>query len=174
MVGVELADACGPNGRRVRDDGGRVGCGHESQASRQDDLAGPSSGYSAAVSVRKTRRWRDYRTATGGRPVKDFLDALTDEEVAAVVADMKDISRRGLPAAKHLHGDVYEVRTDAATRSFRVLFASEGLRGQVLLSLSAFVKKTQRTPLRELALADNRLRDWRARGASLRRARGRG
>jgi hypothetical protein len=24
------------------------------------------------------RRWRDYRTATGGRPVKAFLDELTD------------------------------------------------------------------------------------------------
>jgi len=101
--------------------------------------------------------------------VKQFLDALTDEEVAAVVAGMKDVAEHGLPAAKHLRRDVYEVRAEAATRSFRVLFAAEGRFGHVLLSLSAFVKKTQKTPPRELELAETRLRDWRQRGAASKR-----
>jgi phage-related protein len=113
---------------------------------------------------RKTRRrWRDYRTPTGGRPVKAFLDHLTDEEAAAVVAGMKDVAERGLGAARHLRGDVYEVRADASTRSFRVLFATEGRRSQILLSLSAFEKRTQKTPPRELELAEERLRNWRDR-----------
>jgi hypothetical protein len=30
------------------------------------------------------RHWRDLRTATGRRPVKDFLDELSDEEVASI------------------------------------------------------------------------------------------
>lgn len=67
-------------------------------------------------------------------------------------------------AGKHLRGDVYEVRADAETRSFRVLFSCEGKFSQVLLSLSAFVKKTQKTPRGELELAEGRLREWRARG----------
>jgi phage-related protein len=92
-----------------------------------------------------------------------FLDALTDEEVAAIVAAMKEVATRGIVAAKHLRGDVYEVRADAATRSFRVLFATEGRQSQVLLSLSAFEKRTQKTPPRELDLAESRLRDWRGR-----------
>jgi len=79
---------------------------------------------------------------------------------------MKDVAEQGLVAAKHLRGDVYEVRADAPTRSFRLLFSSEGRFGQILLSLSAFVKKTRKTPPRELALAEMRLRDWRARGAA--------
>ena len=111
------------------------------------------------------RQWRDYRTPAGGRPVKAFLDELTDEEVAAVVAGMKDVAARGLAAAKHLRGDLYEVRADATTRSFRVLFSTEGRYSQVLLSLSAFEKRTQKTPPRELDLAESRLREWRARGA---------
>lgn len=115
------------------------------------------------------RQWRDYRTRAGGRPVKAFLDDLTDDEVAAVVAGMKEVAERGLVAAKHLRGDVYEVRADAATRSFRVLFATEGRYSQVLLSLSAFEKRTQKTPPRELDLAEDRLRDWRERGAAKRR-----
>ena len=110
------------------------------------------------------RQWRDYRTRAGGRPVKAFLDELTDEEVAAVVAGMKDVVKRGLAAAKHLRDDIYEVRADAATRSFRVLFSTEGRSSQVLLSLSAFEKRTPKTPPRELQLAQNRLRDWRTRG----------
>lgn len=102
--------------------------------------------------------------------MKAFLDELTDDEVAAVIAGMKDVVERGLVAAKHLRGDVYEVRADAATRSFRVLFATEGRYSQVLLSLSAFEKRTQKTPPRELDLAEDRLRDWRERGTARKRA----
>ena len=118
---------------------------------------------------RPKRQWRDYRTVVGGRPVKSLLDALTDEEVASVVVGMKDVVERGLPAAKHLRGDIYEVRADASTRSFRLLFSAEGSYSQVLLSLSVFEKRTQKTPPRELELAETRLRDWRDRGASKRK-----
>jgi phage-related protein len=117
------------------------------------------------------RRWRDYRTATGGRPVKAYLDELTDEEVAAVVAGMKEVMDRGLIASRHLRGDVYEVRADARTRSFRLLFSSEGRGGRILLSLSVFEKRTQKAPGRQLELAERRLSDWRARGAVDRPAR---
>jgi phage-related protein len=79
---------------------------------------------------------------------------------------MKDVRDEGLDVAKHLRGDVYEVRADGETRSFRLLFAKEGRYGNVLLSLSAFVKKSQKTPRSELELAEKRLKDWRGRGAS--------
>lgn len=115
------------------------------------------------------RQWRDYRTDRGRRPVKDFLDELTDDEVAAIVAGMKDVTAHGLPAARHLRGDVYEVRADAATRSFRLLFATEGRYSHVLLSLSVFEKRTQKTPPAEINLAESRLADWRARGSARRR-----
>ena len=48
--------------------------------------------------------------------------------------------------------------------SYRILFATEGKRGQILLGLEAFRKKTQKTPPESMALAERRLRDWRARG----------
>jgi phage-related protein len=51
----------------------------------------------------------------------------------------------------------------AAHGSYRVLFATEGARGQVLLAVSAFSKKTQKTPPREITLAERRLADWRRR-----------
>ena len=113
---------------------------------------------------RHRRQWRDYRTAAGGRPVRDFFDTLTDEEAAEVVAAMKEVTDVGLEAARHLRGAIYEVRAEAQTRTFRVLFAGEGRFSQVLLSLVAFVKKTQKTPRSELDLAEDRLRQWRERG----------
>jgi phage-related protein len=107
-------------------------------------------------------RWRDYRTAAGGRPVKAFLDRLTDEQAAAVVAAMKDVAQNGLAAARHLRGEVYEVRAEAERQAFRVLFAQETT--FILLSLSGFQKKSAKTPRDEIGLAETRLADWRRRG----------
>jgi phage-related protein len=103
--------------------------------------------------------------------VKSYLDELSDEEVAAIVAGMKEVAERGLAASRHLRGAIYEVRADARTRSFRLLFSNEGRGGRILLSLSVFEKRTQKTPGRELELAERRLSDWRARGAAGRLAR---
>ena len=109
------------------------------------------------------RRWRDYRTETGARPIRDFMEDLTDEESADLTEAMNEVIDQGLVAARHLRGDIFEIRAGGRTRNFRLLFAPEGRRQQVLLSLSMFTKKTQRTPRRELELAERRLWDWRAR-----------
>lgn len=98
--------------------------------------------------------------------MKDFLSRLTDEEVAAIVAGMREVRQRGLIAARHLRGDIYEVRTDAPTRSFRLLFSCEGAYGQVLLSLSVYEKRTQKAPAREIELAESRLAMWRRRNTN--------
>lgn len=117
-----------------------------------------------AMAPRHRRQWRDYRTAAGARPVKAFLDRLADDEVAAILAGMIEVEQRGLVAARHLRGDIYEVRADGATRSFRLLFSAEGRYKQVLLSLSVYEKRTQRIPARDLEVAEQRLGDWRSRG----------
>jgi len=116
------------------------------------------------MAPRYRKQWRDYRTPAGGRPVKTFLDKLTDEEVAAIIAGMMEVEQQGLVCARHLRGDIYEVRADAATRSFRLLFSAEGRYKQVLLSLSIYEKRTQKIPVAELELAEKRLADWRSRG----------
>jgi phage-related protein len=110
------------------------------------------------------RRWRFYETRSGRRPVKDFLDALTRTDAAAIAVEMRDVARDGLRVARHLQGDIYEVRADGDKQTFRILFATEGVRGQVLLALEGFSKKTRRTPTATLKLATDRLADWRARG----------
>jgi phage-related protein len=118
------------------------------------------------VSSETRRRWRDYRTATGRRPIKEFIDELSDIDAAAIVAAMKDVRETGLAAARHLRGEIYEVRADSDRQTFRVLFAPEGRRSQVLLALDGFSKKTQKTPPEKIRLAERRLSDWRRRGKS--------
>jgi phage-related protein len=116
------------------------------------------------VSTEPKRRWRDYRTGAGRRPIKDFIDGLSDTDAAAVVAAMRDVRDVGLAAARHLRGEIYEARADGDRQTYRILFAPEGRRGQVLLALEGFSKKTQKTPPEKIRLAERRLADWRRRG----------
>ena len=88
---------------------------------------------------------------------------MPDGDRTEILAAMKDVQRYGLVAARHLRGDIFEVRAERRDASYRILFATEGAHSQVLLGLSAFSKKTQRTPLHELDLAERRLVDWRSR-----------
>ncbi len=109
-------------------------------------------------------RWRHYETATGKRPVLEFIREIPDADKAAILAAMQDVRRDGTRAARRLHGGLYEVRVDGERVIYRILFAREGARGQVLLSLVAFNKKTRKTPPQQIDLALRRLRDWRSRG----------
>ncbi len=108
-------------------------------------------------------RWRFYATAAGNKPAKDFIDRLSDADAAEIAAAMLDVRTNGLAVARHLRGDVYEVRAEGADASYRLLFAEEGAKGRVLLALHAFSKKTQRTPPQAIDLATRRLADWRRR-----------
>jgi phage-related protein len=118
------------------------------------------------------RRWRDYRTTSGRSPVEEFIDSLSDGDAAAVLAGMAEVRDRGLVAARHLQGDIWEVRIDGDRVIYRVLFAEEGARGRVLLALEGFNKKSQKTPPATIQLAQRRLSDWRRRGAVQRASQG--
>jgi phage-related protein len=115
------------------------------------------------------RQWRDYKTESGARPVKEALGKLSKDERVEIAAGMADVLENGLEVARHLREDIYEVRVDGPNRSFRLLFSSEAHFGCVLLALHVFEKRTQKTPPKELERAEARLADWRACGAGKRR-----
>lgn len=96
---------------------------------------------------------------------------LPDVDKAEIVAAMRDIAVHGLELARHLRGEIWEVRASGEDLTYRILFAEEGKRGQVLLSLNGFAKKTQKTPNDEIETAERRLRDWRERGRRRRMSR---
>lgn len=73
------------------------------------------------------------------------------------------VIKRGMSAARHLRGDIYEVRAIGKAGSYRILFALEGRFSHIFLGIHAFPKKTQKTPNADIELAEDRLADWRAR-----------
>lgn len=94
------------------------------------------------------------------------LDALGENDAAALLAEMRVVAKEGLKdgGARHLRGDIWEVRTDGEDVTLRALFAKEGRYGQVLLALDVFTKKTQQTPKQKIDLAEKRHADWVRRG----------
>jgi len=116
------------------------------------------------------RRWRFYSTPAGHRPVDAFVDALPEPDAVEVHAAMKEVRDKGLRVARHLQGDIYEVRAEGPNDSYRILFATEGKKSRVLLAVHAIPKHGQKTPDQDIDLAQRRLRDWRARGRLRRQA----
>ena len=123
-------------------------------------MCGQQSGYK--------RQWRDYHTASGARPMRDFLLALPDEDRAAILEEMEHVRQHGTTVARHVRQGIYEVRATYDTKAYRILFACEGRFHHVLLALDGFQKKTQRTPQAHIKLAEQRLADWRRRGKAKR------
>jgi phage-related protein len=115
--------------------------------------------------VRRRRHRRLRRPAApGSRREFDGGHHRRLKALRQVLAAMREVALLGLRAARHLVGDLYEVRADGEHEAFRILFGPEGRRGQVLLALEGFSKKTQKTRPATIRLAQRRLADWGSRG----------
>ncbi len=98
--------------------------------------------------------------ASGSEPVREWLKELPKQDRKAIGEDIAYVQYKwpiGKPRVDHLRGDVWEMRTSLGNRIARTLFAVQG--GQLIL-LHGFIKKTQRTPDREMELAERRLKEW--------------
>jgi len=84
---------------------------------------------------------------------------------------MDEVRRLGLSAARHLRGEIYEVRAEGMSNSIRLLFANEGKKGRILLALTVYEKRRQKALASEMRLAERRLADWRRRGKEAKKRR---
>lgn len=96
--------------------------------------------------------------------MKEFLDAISDFDRAAIVAAMKESCAEGLRVARHIEGDVYEIRATGLKAHYRLLFAAEAR--FIFLAIDIFDKDTQKLPPQIKRRALERLRDWRSRGSA--------
>ena len=96
-----------------------------------------------------------YRTEAGGEPVREWLKACPAEDRKRIGEDIRTVEFGwpvGMPVCRSLGGGIYEARTNLnQNRTARVLFYIDRKRRMVLLH--AFIKKTQKTPEDDLALA---------------------
>lgn len=109
-----------------------------------------------------------YQDKDGREPVRDFmreLESRTDKasrvtygQFAQCIRYLSEYgTRAGEKVAKHLDGEIWELRPDR----YRVLFAA-WYQGSFIL-LHMFMKKTQKTPPREIKQAKRELADMKER-----------
>ncbi|MFN3658531.1 MAG: type II toxin-antitoxin system RelE/ParE family toxin [Pseudolabrys sp.] len=102
----------------------------------------------------------------------EILSAQVAAEIAALPSDMyarlarliRIIEAYGLPAlprnsVRHLDGKLWELRVTGRDGISRAIYVTAS--GQRVVTLRAFVKKTQKTPLRELEIARQRAKEVR-------------
>jgi phage-related protein len=100
-----------------------------------------------------------YCTASGSEPVRVWLKTLSLDDRKIIGADIATVEFGwpiGMPVCRPMGKGLYEVRSTIKNGIARVLFCIEG--GKMVL-LHGFVKKTQKTPLQDLALALKRKKE---------------
>jgi phage-related protein len=99
-----------------------------------------------------------YRTAGGGEPLRDWLITLPAEDRRTIGRDLAVVQYGwpvGMPLCRALGGGLWEVRSTLPSRRIaRLLFFVHENRIGVV---HGFIKKTQRTPPDDLALARRRM-----------------
>ena len=100
----------------------------------------------------------------------ETLNETVDDELRALPADMRarfvrtcrlisavGLERMGAPHVRHLTGPLWEMRMTGRDGISRALYVT--VRDRRVVVVRVFVKKTQRTPGREIALALRRARE---------------
>jgi phage-related protein len=103
-----------------------------------------------------------YRTANGACPVEEFLDSLEPKQaqkILWVLRAVKELPMVPRQYFKKLEGtdDLWEVRADFGGDAFRLLGFWDA--GWLIVLTNGFAKKTQKTPSRELEVAEQRRHD---------------
>ena len=102
---------------------------------------------------------RFYRAGSGKEPVRHWLLTLSREDRLTIGTDIKTVEFGwpvGLPVCRSLGDGLWEVRSSLSNRIARVLFCIEA---DTMWLLHGFIKKQQKTPGREMALARRRMRE---------------
>jgi len=101
-----------------------------------------------------------YRTEAGNEPVREWLLGLEKKDKQTIGTDIKTVEYGwpiGMPVSRPLGRGLYEVRSHISRRRIaRVIFA---IVDNYMVLLNGFVKKTQKTPHEEIALALKRMKE---------------
>ena len=102
-----------------------------------------------------------YRTRTGAEVVRDWLRGLHEGDRNAIGQDLMRVQYRwpvGMPLCRPMGNGLWEVRSNLpGDRIARVLFS---IAQSKILVLHGFIKKSQKTPDADLALARKRKREF--------------
>lgn len=106
---------------------------------------------------------------SGRCPVEEFLNSLNSkraQKVAWVLQLVEELNSVPVQYFKKLVGseDIWEVRVQVGSNIYRILGFLDG--AELVVLNHAFQKKTQKTPIKEIRVAESRKRDYLARKKS--------
>lgn len=103
-----------------------------------------------------------YYKADGSCPVRDFLDTLDDKMLAKLLGTISLLETNGTqlrePYSKSLGDGIFELRAKQSSNITRILYFF--VVGHLIILTNGFVKKTQKTPPEEIALAQKYRADY--------------
>jgi len=112
------------------------------------------------IARQKKLQARFYETASGRRPVREWLLEMSDQDRRSVGFDVQTVEFGwpvGMPTCRALGDGLWEVRSDLSNGvTARIIFC---LIADKMILLHGFVKKTQKTPQKDLALARARMKE---------------
>jgi phage-related protein len=98
-----------------------------------------------------------FKSDSGTEPVRDWLRDLERKDRKTIGEDIKTVQfgwPLGMPLVRKLETDLWEVRSRLQRGIARVIFT---VQRDVMILLHGFIKKSQKTPVVELATARKRL-----------------
>jgi phage-related protein len=109
------------------------------------------------------REIRFYRTVSGRSPVEEFLDTLSGKQAQKLIWVLRLVEELGRVPEQYLKKltgteDLWEIRAQHGGDTFRLLAFFDG--SDLVVLVSAFAKKSQKTPKQEIARAEERKRDY--------------
>jgi phage-related protein len=99
-----------------------------------------------------------YKEDSGREPVIEWLNRLDKQERIKIGEDLQTLQYRwplGMPLVKPLGKGLWELRTKLSNRIARIIFV---VQDSYIIILNGFIKKTEKTPLREIEIAQTRLK----------------
>ncbi|MBQ1392100.1 MAG: type II toxin-antitoxin system RelE/ParE family toxin [Lachnospiraceae bacterium] len=106
-----------------------------------------------------------YEKEDGTMPAQDFLDSLDEKMRAKMILTVDMLQKNGNrlrePYSKPLDDGIMELRAVVGTNISRVLYFF--VIGQKVILTNGFIKKTQKTPKKEITLAKKYREDYIAR-----------
>lgn len=103
-----------------------------------------------------------YRDSKGKEPVAEFIDALSNEARAKVFRTIKLLKDYGVllkePYTRQVKSKIRELKIRDSGGAIRIFYFT--FTGKRLILLHGFVKKTEKTPLKQIEMAEKRMNDF--------------
>lgn len=107
-----------------------------------------------------------YIDENGRSPAQEFLESLDTKTQIRFEWSMEQLRIRNLqagePLVKHIDGKIWELRRTSSGNTYRLMYFF--FTGRRIVFLHGFQKKTQKTPRKELTIAQKRLERFLERG----------